>query len=77
MKGAPIVFAHFPRFLLIDTSGGKTGDEYGVGQAIVGTVEQVAIATLISVPIAFLTATYLVQSRSLLARHRPQSSSTP
>lgn len=67
VKGAPIVFAHFPRFLLIDTSGGKTGNEFGVGQAIVGTAEQVAIATFISVPIAFLTATYLVQSRSLLA----------
>ena len=42
--------------------------EYGVGQAIVGTIEQVLIATLISVPIAFFTATYLVESRSLLAR---------
>lgn len=68
VKGGPIVFAHFPRFLLLDTSGGKTGDEYGVGQSIVGTVEQVLIATLISVPIAFLTATYLVQSKSVLAR---------
>jgi phosphate transport system permease protein len=68
VKGGPIVFAHFPRFLIRDTSGGKTGDEFGVGQAIVGTMEQVLIATLISVPIAFMTATYLVQSRSFLAR---------
>jgi phosphate transport system permease protein len=68
VKGWPIVFAHFPRFLIIDTSGGKTGDEFGVGQSIVGTAEQVFIATVISVPIAFLTATYLVQSRSALAR---------
>ena len=68
VKGGPIVFAHFPRFLVIDTSGGKTGDEYGVGQSIVGTVEQVLIASLLSVPIAFLTATYLVQSKSFLAR---------
>lgn len=67
-RGGPIVFAHFPRFLVIDSSGGKTDTEFGVGQSIVGTVEQVAIATLISVPIAFLTATYLVQSRSVLAR---------
>jgi phosphate transport system permease protein len=68
VKGAPVVFAHFPRFLVNDTSGGKSGNEYGVGQSIVGTIEQVLIATLISVPIAFLTATYLVQSRSVLAR---------
>jgi phosphate transport system permease protein len=38
------------------------------GWPIVGTAEQVFIATVISVPIAFLTATYLVQSRSALAR---------
>jgi phosphate transport system permease protein len=68
VKGAPVVFAHFPRFLVRDTSGGKTGNEYGVGQSIVGTMEQVLIATLISVPIAFFTATYLVESRSILAR---------
>jgi phosphate transport system permease protein len=68
VKGAPVVFAHFPRFLVLDTSGGKTGNEYGVGQSIVGTMEQVLIATLISVPIAFFTATYLVESRSVLAR---------
>jgi phosphate transport system permease protein len=68
VKGGPIVFDHFPRFLVLDTSGGKSGNEYGVGQSIVGTIEQVLIATIISVPIAFLTATYLVQSNSTLAR---------
>lgn len=68
VKGFPVVVDHFPRFLVLDTSGGKSGDEYGVGQAIVGTMEQVMIATLISVPIAFFTATYLVESRSVLAR---------
>ena len=68
VKGRPVVFSHFPRFLVRDTSGGKSGHEYGVGQAIVGTVEQVFIATAISVPIAFFTATYLVESRSVLAR---------
>jgi phosphate transport system permease protein len=68
VKGAPTVFAHFPQFLVLDTSGGKTGNQYGVGQSIVGTLEQVLIATLISVPIAFFTATYLVESHSVLAR---------
>ena len=68
VKGAPTVFSHFPQFLVLDTSGGKTGNQYGVGQSIVGTLEQVLIATLISVPIAFFTATYLVESHSVLSR---------
>jgi len=42
--------------------------EVGAGAAIMGTIEQVGIATLLTVPIAILTATYLVESRSLLAR---------
>jgi phosphate transport system permease protein len=67
-KGAPVVFQDFPRFLVNDMTGGKSGDAYGVGAAIVGTLEQVAIATVISVPIAFLTATYMVESRSALSR---------
>jgi phosphate transport system permease protein len=68
VKGAPVVFANFPRFLVNDMTGGKSGVAFGVGAAIVGTVEQVALATVISVPIAFLTATYMVESHSALAR---------
>ena len=68
VKGAPVVFANFPRFLINDMTGGKSGDAYGMGAAIIGTLEQVLLATIISVPIAFLTATYMVESRSLLAR---------
>jgi phosphate transport system permease protein len=68
VKGAPVVFEHFPRFLVRDMTGGASGDAYGVGAAIVGTLEQVAIATAISVPIAFLTATYMIESHSVLAR---------
>jgi phosphate transport system permease protein len=68
VKGAPVVFAGFPRFLVNDTTGGKSGIAFGVGPAIVGTLEQVGIAALISIPIAFLTATYLVESRSALSR---------
>ena len=67
-KGAPVGFASFPQFLVNDMTGGKSGDADGVGVAIVGTLEQVAIATMISVPIAFLTATYMVESQSALAR---------
>ena len=68
VKGAPVVFADFPHFLVNDMTGGKSGHAFGVGAAIVGTMEQVAIATVISVPIAFLTATYMVESHSALSR---------
>jgi len=68
VKGAPVVFSHFPQFLFADMTGGKNGNTYGVGQAIVGTIEQVALATLISVPLAFMTATFMVESNSVLAR---------
>lgn len=70
-KGAPVVFADFPHFLIADFSqagGSAPVTAVGAGAAIVGTIQQVAIATLISVPLAILTATYLVESRSLLAR---------
>ena len=68
VKGAPVVFASFPQFLVNDMTGGRSGVAFGVGAAIVGTLEQVGIAALISIPIAFLTATYMVESRSLLSR---------
>jgi len=68
VKGLPVVLSKFPSFLIHDMTGGKNGNTFGVGAAIVGTVEQVALATVISVPIAYLTATYMVESRSPLAR---------
>ncbi|MGA2522318.1 MAG: ABC transporter permease subunit, partial [Acidimicrobiales bacterium] len=70
-KGAPVVFARFPHFLYADMSqqgGTLPVTNAGAGAAILGTVEQVGIATLITVPLGILTATYLVESRSLLAR---------
>jgi len=68
VKGAPVVFSGFPGFIVHDMTGGKNLKTFGVGPAIVGTIEQVAIATVISIPIAYMTATYLVESRSVLAR---------
>ena len=68
VRGGPIVVEHFPRFLVEDTVGGKNFSSFGVGESIVGTAEQVGIATCIAVPIAYLTATYIVESRSALAR---------
>ncbi len=68
VKGLPVVFGGFPHFLVDDTVGGKNGTTFGVGEAIVGTLEQVGLATVISVPLAYLTATYMVESRSALSR---------
>jgi len=70
-KGAPVVFAAFPHFLVSDMSqfgGSSPVTKAGVGAAIVGSLEQVGVATLISVPLAILTATYLVNSNSVLSR---------
>ncbi len=70
-KGAPVAFARFPHFLVADMSqagGSQPVTAVGAFAAILGTVEQVGIATLISVPLALLTATYLAESKSLLAR---------
>ncbi len=70
-KGAPVVFARFPHFLTADMSqagGIAPVTDTGAGAAIMGTLEQVGIATLLTVPLAILTATYLVHSNSLLSR---------
>jgi phosphate transport system permease protein len=71
LKGGPVVFAAFPHFLTADFSGGGANNpvtSVGAGAAIVGTVEQVGIATVLSVPLAMMTATYLVESSSYFSR---------
>jgi len=70
-KGAPVVLAHFPHFFYADMSqagGNEPVTAVGAGAAIMGTAEQVGIATLISVPMAVLTAVFLARSRGVLAR---------
>jgi phosphate transport system permease protein len=70
-RGFIAVFSAFPHFLTADMSqlgAGTKITDVGVGAAIVGTVEQMAIATVITVPLGILTATYLVDSNSLFAR---------
>jgi phosphate transport system permease protein len=70
-QGFPVVFARFPHFLVADMSQvGATAPvtAVGAGAAIVGTVEQVGLAALMTVPLGVLTATYLVDSRSAFAR---------
>lgn len=71
IKGASVVFARFPHFFLADMSGLTANSPVtavGAGAAIVGTMEQVGIATLITVPLGVLTATYLVNNRNAFSR---------
>ena len=70
-QGAPVVFAHFPAFLVHDMSTAAPSDPVwkgGMGHAIVGTFEQVGLATLFTVPIAVLTATFLSETSNAFAR---------
>jgi len=70
IKGASVALADFPHFFLADMSK-LTADSpvtaVGAGAAIVGTIEQVAIATIITVPLGVMTATYLAHSRNSFA----------
>jgi phosphate transport system permease protein len=70
-KGAPVAFARFPHFFVADMSkngGLEPVTAVGAGAAMMGTIEQVGIATAISVPMAVLTAVFLARSRNALAR---------
>jgi phosphate transport system permease protein len=71
IKGASVVFADFPHFFLADMShltANSPVTAVGAGAAIVGTLEQVGLATLITVPLGVLTATYLVNNRGPFPR---------
>ncbi len=71
LKGASAVFDDFPHFLVADMTqlgGNAKITQLGVGAAIVGTIEQVSIATVITVPLGIMTATYLVGSNGPFAR---------
>ena len=70
-KGLSAVVSDFPHFLTADMTklgGNAKITDVGVGAAIVGTVEQVAIAFVLTVPLGILTATYLVSSNGPFAR---------
>src|SRR5664280_2676843 len=71
LKGFSAVFRGFPHFLIADmTQRGGTAkvSDLGVAAAIVGTIEQVGIATVITVPLGVLTATYLTNTDGPFAR---------
>jgi len=71
IQGASVVLDHFPHFFLADFSNYTATapvTAVGAGAAIIGTIEQVGIATLITVPLGMLTATYLVDHRNTFSR---------
>jgi phosphate transport system permease protein len=71
VNGASVVFSHFPDFLVHDMSTMGPKDPVwkgGMGHAIIGTFEQVGLATLYTVPISVLTATYLSETSSTFSR---------
>jgi phosphate transport system permease protein len=71
VNGIPVVFAHFPAFLVHDMATAGPRDPVwkgGMGNAIIGTVEQVGLATIYTVPISILTATYLAETSSTFSR---------
>ncbi len=70
-KGAAVALANFPHFFVADMSqltANSPTTAVGAGAAIVGTIEQVGIAAVLSVPLGILTATYLADSRSPFSR---------
>jgi phosphate transport system permease protein len=70
-RGLPVVAADFPSFFVKDFDGYTASapvTAVGAGAAIVGTVEQVGLATLFTVPLGILTATYLVNFHNTLSR---------
>ncbi len=71
VKGLAVAFGDFPHFFTSDMTGltaTAPTSAVGAGAAIVGTVEQVGIAAIITIPLGILTATYLADSRSLFSR---------
>jgi phosphate transport system permease protein len=70
IKGGSVVLADFPHFFFADFShytASAPVTAVGAGAAIVGTVEQVGLATIYTVPLGVLTATYLVNHRNTFA----------
>jgi phosphate transport system permease protein len=71
IQGGSVLVADFPSFLLKDFSqytANAPVTAVGAGAAIVGTIEQVGLATIFTTPLGVLTATYLVNNRNLYSR---------
>ena len=67
-KGLPYLRLTFFTTTMADVSPTDPATQAGGLQAIVGTVEQVGIAALISIPLGVLTAVYLNEVRGRLQR---------
>jgi phosphate transport system permease protein len=71
LKGFSVAMADFPHFWTADMSGLTASapvTSVGAGAAIVGTLEQVAIAAVLTVPLGILAATYLADSNNIFSR---------
>jgi phosphate transport system permease protein len=71
IQGAPVALARFPHFFVADFSQATATapvTDAGAGAAIVGTIEQVGLATLVTVPLGIMAAIYLVDHKGLFAR---------
>jgi phosphate transport system permease protein len=71
VKGGSVVLARFPHFFITDMShltANSPVTAVGASAAIVGTVEQVGLATVFAVPLAIMTALYLVENRNPYSR---------
>ena len=71
IQGGSVAVARFPHFFVTDLSrftayGPVTS--VGASAAIVGTVEQVGLATVISVPLGIITAVYIVNNKNSYSR---------
>ena len=71
IQGASVAMADFPHFWTSDMaalSATAPVTAVGAGAAIVGTLEQIAIATVLTVPLGILTATYLADTNNIFSR---------
>jgi phosphate transport system permease protein len=70
-KGMPVVLARFPHFFygnMVAAGGESPVTAVGDGPAIVGTLEQVGLGVLFTVPLGILSATYLIDARGFFGR---------
>jgi phosphate transport system permease protein len=69
-QGGSVALANFPHFFTADFTG-YTGNApvtaVGAGAAIVGTLEEVGLAAIMTVPLGIAVATYLVNHRNRFA----------
>lgn len=64
LRGSHVLFNHFPHFPFLRQDQSAFKPSQGIGragmkEAIVGTLEQVGVATLLTVPVGILAATYI------------------